>query len=412
MAKPRKQSQQQSKSAIPLLLVILIVLTIVAGLFFEDYRHVPYGWFISVIWLTAAFFSLAFGILYFAQFILPHHEGESWLEGVAMMLRGAARRSPSPAPTSVGPQYPGQESLPPSFGTLQAGVLSSHQVLATRRGTQFVRAAGPGFVRLKAGESIAEVVDLRKHVRSQDVTVNTRDGIPIVTSVKIVFRVKQAEQNQARGQLEYPYDKSVIFQVSQAASIDEQRELLPWTEQIAPQAASYLVSEVAQFTLNELSQEPALFNGIQRRVRRQLRSNFDSMGIMIFDVGVSMRELPEAIVQQRLAIWRAPWQSQIRVQLASSDANSLRQMKRARAHAQVEIIQNIMQNIDEMRRTEGATLPQVVTLRIIEALGDAVSSNNLKTHIPGQVLAGMALETTSLMDSLIMSPPEEEAGDS
>jgi hypothetical protein len=267
-------------------------------------------------------------------------------------------------------------------------------------------------VRLKAGESIAEVVDLRKHVRSQDVTVNTRDGIPIVTSVKIVFRVKQAEQNQTRGQLEYPYDKSVIFQVSQAVSIDEQRELLPWTEQIAPQAASYLVSEVAQFTLNELSQEPALFNGIQRRVRRQLRSNFDSMGIMILDVGVSMRELPEAIVQQRLAIWRAPWQSQIRVQLASSDANSLRQMKRARAHAQVEIIQNIMQNIDEMRRTEGATLPQVVTLRIIEALGDAVSNNNLKTHIPGQVLAGMALETTSLMDSLIMPPPEEEAGDS
>ena len=411
MAKPRKKNEQQGKSAIPLLLVVLIVLTIVAGLFFKDYRHVPYGWFISVIWLTAAFFSLAFGILYFAQFILPHHEGESWLEGVAMMLRGATRRSPPPTPPSVGPQFPGQESLPPSFSSMQAGVLSSHQILATRKGTQFVRAAGPGFVRLKAGESIAEMVDLRKHVRSQDVTVNTRDGIPIVTSIKIVFGVKQGEQNQARGHLEYPYDKNAIFQVSQAVSIDEQRELLPWTEQITPQAASYLVSEVAQFTLNELSQEPGLFNGIQRRVRRQLRSNFDGMGIKIFDVGVSMRELPEEIVQQRLAIWRAPWQSEIQVRQANSDANSLRRMKHARAQAQVEIIQNIMRSIDEMRRAESAALPQVVTLRIIEALGEAVSSDNLRTHIPGQVLASMAVETSSLMDSLIMLPPEVEEGD-
>jgi hypothetical protein len=411
VAKPRKKSQQKSKSAIPLLLILLIVLAIIAGFFFEDYRSVPYGWFISIIWLTAGFFSLAFAILYFGQFILPHHEGESWLEGVAMMLRGATRFRPPPTPTSIGPEYAGQDSLPPSFNSMRAGVLSSHQVLATSKGTQFVRAAGPGFVRLKSGESVAQVVDLRKHVRSQDVTVNTRDGIPIVTSVKVVFRVKQAEQNQARGQLEYPYDKSSIFQVSQAVSIDEQHELLPWMEQITPQAASYLVSEVAQFTLNELSHEPALFNGIQRRVRRQLRSNFDGMGIKIFDVGVSMRELPEAIVQQRLAIWRAPWQSQIRVRLANSDANSLRRTKRARANAQVEIIQNIMQNIDEMRRAEGVALPQVVTLRIIEALGEAVSSNNLKTHIPGQVLAGMAFETSNLMDSLITLPAEEEEGD-
>ena len=143
MAKPRKKKQQQSKSATTILLILVIVLAVVAGLFFKDYRQVPYDWFITIIWLTAAFFSLAFGILYFGQFVLPHHEGESWLEGVAMILRGATRSKPPPKPSKVGPVFPGEETLPPSFHSLQAGILSSHQVLATRQGTRFVRAAGP-----------------------------------------------------------------------------------------------------------------------------------------------------------------------------------------------------------------------------------------------------------------------------
>jgi hypothetical protein len=95
------------------------------------------------------------------------------------------------------------------------------------------------------------------------------------------------------------------------------------------------------------------------------------------------------------------------VRVAASDANTLRRMKRARAHAQVEIIQTIMQNIDEMRRTESATLPQVINLRVIEALDEAISSSSLQTHIPGQVLANMALETSSLMQL----PPEPTAED-
>ena len=407
MAKSKKKNQQQSKSASLLLIILIVVLAVVAGIFFKDYRQVPYGWIISIIWLMASFFALGFGILYFAQFILPHHEGESWIEGVNMLLRSATHSGPRSKRSLKAAEYPGQENLPPSFDSLQAGILRSYQVLAINEGARFARAAGPGFIRLAGGESVEQVLDLRKHVRAQEVATNTRDGIPLVTIVKIVFRVKPSGQAPASGQLEFPYDETAIFQVSQASSVDENNELLPWTEQLAPQAASYLVSEVAQFTLNELSQEPGLLNGIQRRVRRQLRSNFDGMGIKIFDVSVTMQDLPEEIVQQRLANWRAPWESEIRLQVAASDTNTLRRMKRARAHAQVEIIQTIMQNIDEMRRTESAALPQVINLRMIDALDEAMSSSTLQAHISGQVLADMALETSSLMQV----PPELQAGD-
>jgi hypothetical protein len=264
---------------------------------------------------------------------------------------------------------------------------------------------------LKSGESIAQVVDLRKHVRSQDVNAITRDGITIGTNVRIVFQIKQLEQNQTQDRLEYPCDTTAVFKVSKASSVDAQHEILPWPEQIAPQAASYLISEVAQYTLDQLSQDATQFKDIRQSIRRQLTGKFYGMGIEIVDVAVSIRELPEEIVQQRLANWRAPWQSQVRAQIAASDANALRRMKLARAQAQVEIIQKIVQNIEEMRHSEEAELPQIVNLRMVEALGEAASDYSLKTTIPGQVLADMAIETSSLLDSLVTPPAEEEASD-
>jgi len=408
VAKPRYDAQQQSRSSILLLLLLIIILSIVAGLFFKDYRQVPYGWFIVIIWLAASFFALCFGILYYAQFILPQYEGESWLEGVAMMLRGGTRLAAPPKRSAKGEDFPGQKHLPTSFDSLRAGVLQSHQVLSLNIGTQFARASGPGYVRMTTGEVIAQVIDLRKHVRSQEVMINTRDGIPLDTNVSVTFQIKLSEGHDDDNMMVYPYLKSAIFQVSQSGSIDQENKLLPWTEQLAPQAASYVVSELAQFTLNELSQAPNLLNGVQNRIRRLLRTNFDSMGIKVFKVTVSLRDLPQEISDQRMENWRAPWKSQIQAQIAASDANKIRRIKQARAKVQVEIIQNIVQNIDEMRREDDAVLAQIVTLRMIEALNDAVSSKSLQAHVPEQVLAGLTLETTNQMNSLILPPSEEE----
>ncbi len=391
-----------------MLLILIVVLPIVAGLFFKDYRQVHYGWILGIIWLMASFFTFGFGIIYFAQFILPHHAGESWIEGVNMLLRSAMHSGPKPVRSRKSAEYPGQEHLPPSFDSLKAGILRSYQVLAINKGTRFVRPDGPGFVRLETGEHVDQVLDLRKHIRSQDVTANTRDGIPLVMEIRVVFRIKPPGQAPDDSRLEYPYDNAAIFQVSQASSVDENNQLLPWSEQLTPQAASYMVSEVAQFTLNEISEDPGLLNGIQRRVRNLLRSNFDNMGIKIFDVVVTMRALPEEIMQQRLTNWRAPWEGDIREEVAKRDIETMRRMKRARAQAQVEIIASITENIDRMRRTENVALPQVINLRVIEALDAAISTSSTQSHVPGQVLASMALETTSQVPAPIISRAKDE----
>ena len=55
-----------------------------------------------------------------------------------------------------------------------------------------------------------------------------------------------------------------------------------------------------------------------------------------------------------------------------------------------------------------AVLPQIVTLRMIEALDEAISSKSLQARIPGQVLAGLTLETSNQMQSLIVPPVEDQ----
>ena len=56
-----------------------------------------------------------------------------------------------------------------------------------------------------------------------------------------------------------------------------------------------MISEIAQFTLDELWQDPAIFNGIQQRIRRQLRGTFDEWGINVHNVKVMPLELPDDI---------------------------------------------------------------------------------------------------------------------
>lgn len=417
MAKPKPQSKRQSRNGAILLILLILGLSIIAGLFFRDYREVPYDWFITIVWLVVAAFACAFGIIYYAQFILPHHEGENWLEGIAMILRASTLFGPSASlpenSIRASQQFSPESSSPsPSFMTLNAGMVPSHQAISVGRGDSLVRTVGPGFIRLQPGERPVQVIDLRRHVRNAVATANTRDGIPLETKVNVVFQVKQSEHDHADDHLEYPYDKSAVLWASQLNTFDQDNTIRPWSEQLAPQATTYMISEIAQFTLDELWQDPSIFIGIQQRIRRQLRSTFDEWGIKVQHVVVTPQKLPEEIAVQRLANWRAPWQSQIQAQAAAGNAEALRRVKLARARAQVEIIENIMQNIDEMRQAQEANLPDIVNLRIIDVLEDAATKSTTQTYLPNQVLASIAQDSSSqLQASQESSPPEGENSD-
>jgi regulator of protease activity HflC (stomatin/prohibitin superfamily) len=410
VAKPKSKSKRQSRTRAFWLLLILLALSIAAGLFFEDYQEVPFGWFITIVYLVVAAFSCAFGIIYYAQFVLPHHKGENWLDGIWMLMRASTLIRTVPADANLkikGSSYSNAQT--PGQKKLRVGMVSSHQAISISKGDSLVRAAGPGFIRLSQGEAIKKFVDLRRHLRSEIKEAVTRDGIPLDAKVNVIFEVKQSTENHPNDDLEYPYDRSAVLWVSQLNSFNQDNSIRPWSEQLAPQAATYMISEIAQYTLDELSQDRTIFNGIAQRVRRQLRATFDDWGIKILNVSVTPVKFPDDILEQRLDNWRAPLQSRILTEAAKGNAEAYLRIKQAKAKAQVEIIEKTMQSIDNLRQTEQASLPEIVTLRIIDVFEDVASKNPSQAYLPSNILSGIVTESSSrLRDSEQSSQTEDE----
>jgi regulator of protease activity HflC (stomatin/prohibitin superfamily) len=242
------------------------------------------------------------------------------------------------------------------------------------------------------------------------VTTKTRDGIPIETTVSVTFQVRREEAGGFDGtdDVLYPFDPDAIFHVSYDETVDEHGNLLPWTQQLTPPAAAILANEIPKHTLNELTRAEegiSPLETIKLTITRELQRRFLPKGIDVLVVGVGGLSLPEGVRDQQFLTWQADWLRRIRTTNASGNAEALRRVKRARARAQIEIIESITSSIDTMRREEGADLSQIIMLRMIEALEDAVSAGSVQALVPQQIIAGLVGDASRQMQSWVQAPP-------
>lgn len=394
------------------------------GLSLNDFNLVPFGLFGGVIWGAVLIASFLFGLIYLSQYVLPLAGSEGWSEGLRLLGRHYLLGSPTPQPvdhrragrsirrarTENSERDP--NALPNSFRMLNAGILKSHQILALTKGSGFSRPVGPGFVTLFGGERIASQFDLRNHVRTQSVAANTRDGIPVETSITLAFRIRHTEPADNDPNLQHPYDKDAVFSVTYASSIGEQDELMPWTERLGPQAAAILTAELARYELNGLYQPDddgiAGIDLIGQAMNQQLTVIANNDGIELLYVGFDHFTLPEAVTEQRIKTWQADWERKILERQATGNAEALRRMKQARAQTQIKIIKNITQNIRDMRETGDLDLTEIITLRTIEALESALSDESVQMLIPRQVLSHLVSSSASNLHTLTESSSQED----
>ena len=381
-------------------LVATVIIAGVIGYTLEDATGYPFKTFGMMWWATAVFVAFLLGLLYYALFILPIPGNEGWAEGLRLLWRNYYAPPRRPEPRSRSGRRRGQTAvpphlahLPPSFISLRSGIARSHQVLALTKGTRFSRPAGPGFVVLYKGENVSQVIDLRRHTRSQHVKANTRDGIPVELDVFVLFRIWQEEPDLGPDSDVYPYDPEAVFLVNYAGSVEPGDNLRRWSGQVASQAAALLVTEIAQYSLEQLYQVDANglgpLNEIRQRIQRNLERNDMLSGVEILSVGTGKLSLREDVAGQRLKQWQTHWQREIMLKQAAGNAEAERRIKRARARTQIEIIENITQNILAMHRDENINLTEVVTLRMIEAFEEAVTDASLQALIPQPVLTSM-----------------------
>jgi hypothetical protein len=373
----------------------------IVAFFLADAYRIRYQFTGSYLWVVTFVIGFVTGLFYFCQFLLPLPWQASWYEGLRLTIRHnfpfvteatrwffARPRNPAAHPEA-------SKFLSPGFLIHKAGMIESHYAPVINRGASFVRGEEPGYLRLKEGEIINQMVDLRRHFRRMPVKVLTRDGIALETAVSTIFEVKRPE-NPLDSELPYSYDQQAIFKVNYLGNFNLGGDVvLPWSEWICRQAASAVIGEVSRYTLDELYQPdesgaPPL-EKIKGKVKRTMSHAFEKNGIEIITVGMSQFKAPDHIGQQRIANWQTEWERRIGVERGSAEAERARRLKLARARAQIEIIENITNSIEAMRRAHEDDVIDIVALRLIEAIEVAAADDTVKALIPAHIVNDLQL---------------------
>jgi hypothetical protein len=397
-AQRRKKRDQGRTWGFEALFFGLLTALLALAFFLNDFREVQYGWQGSYVWGIAYVLGFFIFLLYLLQFALPLPWYESIKEGLILILGPTftygTKVMRAMFHLSLGQVADETElnQLPTSFELYRAGVLPSYHVLAITRGPKYERAVGPGYVRLARGETVAQIVDLRKQSRRLPVKAMTRDGIPIETSVNVLFQVTRREPS-AVTTLPYPYDSGAIFGVNYSSSYRSESGILSWGDRIARAATGILIDELAQYSLDELyrpvqtSLTPR--KRIAGRMKQKLKAEFESRGVTILGARPGRLDVPDEVVEQLITNWQTEWQRRINEIEAATENAVMERLKLAQARAEIEIITTITENIQVMLSSGDRQLTDVVTNRMLEAMREAAEDEQVRAMVPSQALDTM-----------------------
>lgn len=397
--RPRTLStQEDDRAAWPRInlwvVLIIILLAMIVPFLLKDVTGQPYRLGGTYFWLMSLVISFIATLFYYSQFLLPLPWQYSWYEGFRLAVRHNFPffvdfvRWFFIRPKNIGVTPEAAERLPPGFTRHKAGIIRSHQAPVIFRGAAFIRGAGPGFLRLKQGELVVQVIDLRRQLRSLPVKVLTRDGIPLESSVTTIFQVMHMENPPDENWL-FPFDQDAIFNVNYLGNFTKDDEdVMDWTERVPRQAASALIGEVSRYSLDELfhpdESTASPLEVIKGKITKRLTKAFKKNGIDVTFVGVAPFTVPDDIQKERIAIWQAEWLQRIGVEIGTARAERARRLKLARARAQIDMIERLTDGLETIHQT-GQDVTDILSLRLIEAIEEAESNATIRAHIPAQI---------------------------
>ena len=392
------------------ILLLAAVLLGTVGALLHDFRGVGHGRVGALIWGGGVLVTFVLGTAYVSRRLLPLQGNSGWGKGFELLWRSyllgvnqvlsGVRHEPIGSPARRKQTKAAARSS--SFAMLGAGFLFSHEAAAITRGNSFARADGPGLVFLQPGETIAKVFDLRTQSRKQEVEATTRDGIPVTTSVSVSFHVRRLSPDERRPRsvemdtIPYPYDRKALFDLTYASSVTGDNDRLDWTEQVAPQAATLLVTEIGRYTLDQLlvsgGAEP--IGEMKKSIQRGLEALQEAedgptlpKGITITGVGIGALEVDKDplndVRTKRLATWQVKLQSRAKQALAEGDIETQRLINQARTHVLSESIDNLLSSIETMQAHGQIQLHEAILSQLIATLESMAASQSMGS-VPNQ----------------------------
>lgn len=392
----------------------------------------------SYVWVLGLIVAFVLQLMFLARLVLPPDAGREesdrldpesrergWREGLRLILLSFIEPAlPESLKTLFrGPLTPIPDGLPLSFALFRSGIVASHLALILARENEFTRAVGPGYVRLNRGERITHLVDLRRQQRRVTVRAVSADGIPLQTTIGVAFWVRRSilnVENDPAGNLPYSYNREAILRLAFTESHTPEANR-PWPERVASQAATNLVAQLSRYRLdqlylatdqqnqNEIVPLARLEEQVQRDLEDQLldmfdcRNNRDQCPVEILRIRITALIPPPEVVEQRIESWKTALQQRIALRQAEGAAEEIRSLTAARARAQLEMLESLTENILTMHQAYEADLSQIVMLRMIEAMDEAMADTDAREKFP----AGMMTTLNQLNNWLRRLPAGE-----
>ncbi len=270
-------------------------------------------------------------------------------------------------------------------------LLDARSAVAIEREGALSRIAGPGLVRIRAGEQAASFIDLRPQPFPRNNTstlrIRTQDGVPLGLEIRtlVSLRYQTLPRNLVGRSPYFSPDlpmRRAILNALRAARVDEDHTL-HWFELPYEMARGELSVRIGNILFDQLFlfSQPGGGNGppmapltrlaveLQDALNRELRA----LGIRTDRLRVTLSEVPEEALRQRVEVWRSQWAARLARWLGLAESEMLREYARARHASQMEMLQAIHEVLSAYQDVS----PQVILMHFLETLDDTVRPSGL-----------------------------------
>lgn len=284
-------------------------------------------------------------------------------------------------------------------------LVDGSSAVVLERGRSYSRAHGPGIVFTDFSERLAATFDLRKQSRSQETSALTKDGIELRANVSVTFALDPGDLvtpretpeerdilRQARITPAFPFNPESAFKAYYGFAVNERQELVKWLDQPIIVAAEFFRDQISKNNLDDLFKPQDLqaspLSALQTRLTDLVQKAplLRERGIKVYSVSIGTLELAPEVNLKRLRAWAAHWQKEADLALAMADVETERIKEKARAEAQVEMLNHFRQFLDQTFTGDGESGKKEIAQKFVAALNRVASDPVTHMLISGETM--------------------------
>lgn len=283
--------------------------------------------------------------------------------------------------------------------------------LYLERGNRFSRVVGPGKKAPFLGfhETIKYVVDYRPKIKTDEITVWTKDGISIKVSIRMECQIgapRSAETEKEASDsdpLIYRYDppaikKAVERNAVRRPSPDQPPSKVDWTENAWGQVTGIVPNYIGSRMLDDLllaerNSGQILSQDTAQKLFGSLNAETQKFGVYITNLQINRVSYPSEVEEQRRLLWEAERQGVATIIDGQAKAFGIRAREKARAEAQKDLILAIADGL-EKNKSKNFAEPLLLSL-------SGILDEGLQDPLMRAYLAKETLDTLSRLQGML-----------